>query len=616
MRHSTPLGSEKTTRPFFGTPGQLEPLESRVLLDAQPVGPEFRVNTHTSRKIQPAVAMGAAGQFVATWSSSGQDGSSYGVYAQRYDAVGVPQGGEFRVNTYTTSMQVNSCVAMDADGDFVVAWRSDGQDGSGRGVYAQRYNSSGVSQGSEFRVNTFTTGDQGWTRITTAMATDGRFVIVWDSIGQDGDDSGIYAQRYDAAGAPQGNELRVNTYTTDFQRTPSVAMDADGDSVIAWASIYQDGSAGGVYAQRYNSLGEPQGGEFRVNSYTTDGQGTASAATNADGNFVVTWQSQQDGSEWGIYAQRYNAGGVPQAGEFRVNTSTLLSQQRPSIAMDADGDFIVAWDSGGYVPYPPPPDVYAQRYDGAGVPQEGEFRVNTYTTNSQGSPVVAMDQDGDFVIAWASAQGPNQAIYAQRYAMRPEVSASSFPFDTAPHRMHFTFDRDVGASLGTDDIVLENLTTMQTIPSSDLALAYDPLTNTATFTYVGPGASAIPSVLPDGDYRATLVAAGISTPQGGQLASDYVLDFFFLNGDANRDRRVNLDDFNILAANFGQSPRDFTHGDFTYDTIVNLNDFNILAARFGVALSPSGGGTFGSTRIDAMSDDADSSDDALAALLD
>ena len=57
-------------------------------------------------------------------------------------------------------------------------------------------------------------------------------------------------------------------------------------------------------------------------------------------------------------------------------------------------------------------------------------------------------------------------------------------------------------------------------------------------------------------------------------------------GDATRRDligRVNLDDFNVLAANFGQSPRDFTQADFNYDGVVNLKDFNILAGRFGSA---------------------------------
>ncbi|MEH2165449.1 MAG: tandem-95 repeat protein, partial [Nostoc sp.] len=51
---------------------------------------------------------------------------------------------EFKVNTYTTNSQSNPTVAMDAGGDFVISWTSDGQDGSGNGIYAQLNTNSGV----------------------------------------------------------------------------------------------------------------------------------------------------------------------------------------------------------------------------------------------------------------------------------------------------------------------------------------------------------------------------------------------------------------------------------------------------------------------------------------
>jgi agmatine/peptidylarginine deiminase len=170
----------------------------------------------------------------------------------------------------------------------------------------------------------------------------------------------------------------------------------------------------------------------------------------------------------------------------------------------------------------------------------------------------------------------------------PVVGGSEFAFATAPQRISFAFSQDVAASLGTDDIVLENLTTSQTIPGADLNLSYNAGTNTATFTYTGAG-EAIAGVLPDGNYRATLLAVGITNAGGTPLPADHVFNFFFLNGDADRDGRVNLNDFNVLAANFGQNGTDFTRADFDFDGVTNLNDFNVLAGRFGVVLaSPSG----------------------------
>ncbi len=52
-------------------------------------------------------------------------------------------GGEFQVNTYTANDQADPSVGMDPSGNFVIAWHSLGQDGSGPGVYAQRYNGDG-----------------------------------------------------------------------------------------------------------------------------------------------------------------------------------------------------------------------------------------------------------------------------------------------------------------------------------------------------------------------------------------------------------------------------------------------------------------------------------------
>jgi hypothetical protein len=90
-----------------------------------------------------------------------------------------------------------------------------------------------------------------------------------------------------------------------------------------------------------------------------------------------------------------------------------------------------------------------------------------------------------------------------------------------------------------------------------------------------------------------------------------VSNFFFLQGDANRDALVNLTDFNTLAANFGGTNRTFSQGDFNYDGTVNLADFNILASRFGHAVVP---GAAGATSGPVFA--GGSTDDALDGLLD
>ena len=386
-----------------------------------PVGTEFQVNTFTAgSQSDQAVAVKADGDgdFIITWQSQ-QDGDNFGILAQRYNADGTTEGSEFQVNTFTTGSQLQSAAAADGDGDFIITWSSQGQDGSGvfsRGVFAQRYSANGTPEGSEFQVNTFTTGSQDSPDV--AVDGDGDFVITWDSFtyGQDDIDinEGIFAQRYNADGTSEGSEFKVNTFNNDDNDTtaspfnPSVAADGDGDFIITWSNYLQDGDSDGIFAQRYNADGNPNGGEFQVNTFTTGSQNSPDVAVDGDGDFIITWSgSGQDGG--GIFAQRYNADGTTNGSEFQVTNSSSQS----AVAVDEDGNFVITWtgqdgDGSG---------VLAQYYNADGTPNGSEFQVNTFTTGSQRGPAVAVAENGDFVITWQSdaLENGDGEIFAQRY---------------------------------------------------------------------------------------------------------------------------------------------------------------------------------------------------------
>jgi large repetitive protein len=230
------------------------------------------------------------------------------VFGQRYDSLGAPLGPEFRVNTHTPSIQRNPSAAADASGNFVVVLLSFGQDGPSDDVMGQRYAGSGTPLGPEFRVNSYTTGDQFSPEV--ASDTAGNFVVVWGDSGQDGSGSGVFGQRYAASGTPLGQEFRVNTFATNDQKEPSVAVDSVGNFVVTWTSHRQDDPfafAWGVFGQRYAASGTPLGPEFRVNTFTTGNQFHAAVASDGAGDFVVAWTSNlQDGSYYGVFGQRYS----------------------------------------------------------------------------------------------------------------------------------------------------------------------------------------------------------------------------------------------------------------------------------------------------------------------
>ena len=296
--------------------------------------------------------------------SSGTDTSYSSIQGQRYASDGSKQGAQFQVNTFTTGYQLRPSVAADTGGDFVVVWESDGSSGIGTGprsIQGQRYASNGSPQGAQFQVNSYTTSSQSEASVTAD--SDGDFVVVWTSAGSSGTDtsaSSVHGQRYTSNGATQGGKFQVNTYTTSFQSGPSVAAGADGDFVVVWqstGSFGTDTSPQSIQGQRYASNGSPQGGEFQVNTYTTSFQRSPSVAVDSDGDFVVVWDSNgSSGTDtgdpftaWGtsVEGQRYASDGSTQGAQFQVNTYTTLGQYSPSVAVDADGGFVVVWNSAG-----------------------------------------------------------------------------------------------------------------------------------------------------------------------------------------------------------------------------------------------------------------------------
>jgi hypothetical protein len=393
-----------------------------------PIGPEFRVNTYTTDyQGGSSVARAPGGGFVVVWTSSLQDGSFRGVFGQRYDSSGAPLGPEFQVNTYTTFDQTQAAVAADATGNFVVVWRDSGQDGSGFGVFGQRFAASGSPQGAEFRVNSSTVGYQ--SEPDVAFGPSGNFIVVWqDAVGPA---SGVFGQRYAGSGAPLGPEFQMNVAASIGD--PSVATDGSDNFVVAGRGGAGGGSGTDVFAQRYASSGSPLGAAFLVNTYTTQDQLLPAVAADAAGGFVVVWCSAGQegdpgggggGPPLGVYGQRYASSGNPLGPEFRINTYTTDNQWFPAVVTDAAGDFVVVWNSDQYGL---DTGVFGQRYDNAGVPLGGEFRVNTYTTASSALPTVAADSAGHFVVTWTSAQeGLSAGVFAQRYSQIVPVELMQF----------------------------------------------------------------------------------------------------------------------------------------------------------------------------------------------
>jgi len=269
-------------------------------------------------------------------------------------------------------------------------------------------------------VNTTTTGWQSDPDV--AAGPGGVFAVAWtssESAGTDTSYHSIQLQRFSPAGAPAGTEIQVNNHTLLEQFDASASIDATGRINVAWSSRSSPGPAIGglsVQARRFAAEGAPLGDQFQVNTDTSGGQVEPVVTSDADGNFVVAWNScyacggghllpATAGSylSYRGQAQLYDSTATPVGEQFRIDHHPTANSYADDVAWSPSGGFLVVWrgdgDSDG------DSDTWnarGQRYSPDGTPDGAEFQVNTYTTGAQGDASIAYTSADSFVVVWSS----------------------------------------------------------------------------------------------------------------------------------------------------------------------------------------------------------------------
>ncbi len=264
---------------------------------ASPLTDDVQVNSVQGAS-EAWIAMGGDGRFVLTWSSFDSRDPNGDIYLRRYDASGNPQGTEVRANTTTTDYQGNPTVAMAPDNSFLVVWH--GAVGQSVHVYGQGYDTAGNPVGGELRIDEGLTGNRTNPRVAIDAADNK--VVVWQSQGQDGSGLGIYARKLDAANNFVGGEFLVNSIVAGDQTDPAVAMGSQGKFLIIW--VTSDSSGSGIGAQQFGVNGSPMGPEYVLNQTQTQSQLRPAVASDGDTRFLCVWNSYgQDGSSYGVYGR-------------------------------------------------------------------------------------------------------------------------------------------------------------------------------------------------------------------------------------------------------------------------------------------------------------------------
>ncbi|MCS6622547.1 Ig-like domain-containing protein [Roseibacterium beibuensis] len=350
---------------------------------------------------------------------------------------------DVRVNAYTTGTQSQSSVAALADGGYLITWVSAGQDGSGTGVYAQRYDRLGQKVGAEHRVNELTAGDQQNTAVLAMEA--GGWLIAWKGPITGQANTGIYVRRYDADGQASPTQLVTDaaydqTYGGAFNHgAPTLGALPDGGFVVGWTTFFS-ASDTDIWLRHYGADGTPL--QARVVEADEGLEDHLSQVVRPDG-VVITIFQDVDGfyngptsgrdTDYGIYIEHHGPNGALDA-PLQLNTSIAGNQTHPTLAILADGRMVAAWQSADASGT----GIVFRMLDSEGTPIGSERWANRTTAGNQTSPDIVALADGTFLILWTSAgtDGSGAGVYGQR------ISADGTQYLGAQFRLNATTTGD------------------------------------------------------------------------------------------------------------------------------------------------------------------------------
>lgn len=218
-------------------------------------------------------------------------------------------------------------------------------------------------------------------------------------------------------------EFRVNQAENYYVTNPRVAVGADGSFVVVWTN-WITGADFDISVRVYGADGRI-GTELTVNTITEGIQEKPDVAVDSDGSFVVVWEGsnpEQNGARK-IYARRFDSQGNPlDVTEVEVNAPSLVYQHVPRVAMWPGQGYVVAWiQEEAYY------SVRVQRYDADGVPMGQDILVSGPDELRRRSLALALAADtGDYTVVWSeypAVADDNYDIHAVWFAAFGDVPA-------------------------------------------------------------------------------------------------------------------------------------------------------------------------------------------------
>ena len=120
-------------------------------------------------------------------------------------------------------------------------------------------------------------------------------MVVWQGQEDRGAAIGTFARRFDGAGQPLGVEIRASLDEVYSDDAPSVAMSSTGEFFVAWTGAHEDGSASGVFGQRFGPSDAPAGEQIEMSDPQL-ARLSPRVAMTPGGSVLVAWNELDEGS--------------------------------------------------------------------------------------------------------------------------------------------------------------------------------------------------------------------------------------------------------------------------------------------------------------------------------
>jgi len=420
----------------LATEGENEIFAERVTRKGKLIGSRVRISNNGPDNdagrdaTNPAVAFNSKlKQYLVVWEGDGlATANEDEIFGQRLGATGAPIGGDFRISTTNTDT-VATFDATDPDiaynskaNQYLAVWDADGQGTANEDeIYAQLLGGTGAELGGDFKLS------------TTGPAADAAFDAVEPSVAY-GAKPNQYLAVWDADGLTTDNEFEI-------------------------------------FGQRVSAAGGELGGDLRISTTGTDGDGThdadnpAVAYNSARGQYLAVWEA--DGlatdNEFEIFGQRLRPTGAELGQDFRISNvlpdgDNLTIAFNPDLAYNSTAnEFLATWTN-----FTADQEIFGQRIGGTGRQLDGDFQVSR--TGAVGDPNPEPDFSGvaagvgDYLSVWEGDAVPTDEefeIFGRRIAAPRCFGKAATRVGTSKRDViRGTRKRDVIVGLGGPDTLI------------------------------------------------------------------------------------------------------------------------------------------------------------------